>query len=570
MGLSSALFTGTSGIDVNQQWLNVIGNNIANANTTAFKGSRTLFAPQFYVTDANGTAPTSSFGGTNPSQEGQGVVVAINEKNFSAGSIKTTGQSTDMAVDGDGFFVVKGQQQLYTRDGSFSLNSSNQLVTGSGQFVQGYGVDPAGNIQSGSLQNISVPLGSTTIAKATGNVTMQGNLNASGAIATGSSILVGQDLTTVGGAAAPTTATVLTQLASPASSATPMFTNGEILTLAGTKGGRTLPPATFTVGGASTVQDLMTFFQQSMGIDTTVPATTPPPGVALEAGAAPATAHLVLTGNTGTENALAIGGSGFTATGGATPFTFADGKDAAGFTSNPNGESVHTSFQVFDSLGTPLNVDVTAVMESKSNTGNTWRFYADSGANATGGIALGNGTLTFDSSGNLLSSTGTSISINRSGSGAATPLSVKLNFGKMTELTGQQSTLVMSTQDGFPAGTLDSFSVGTDGTITGAFSNGLTRTLGQVALATFSNDKGLVDQGGNMFAAGAGSGNAQISAPGQLGAGNIRGGALEQSNVDLSTEFVNMIVASTGFNAASRVITTSNQLIQELLNTSRG
>src|SRR6185312_7838546 len=190
----------------------------------------------------------------------------------------------------------------------------------------------------------------------------------------------------------------------PGSSATPMFTNGEVLTLAGTKGGRTLPTATFTVGAASSVQDLMTFFQQNMGIDTTAPS-TPPPGVALEAGTAPSTARFAITGNTGTENALEITGSGFTGTGGSTPFTFADGTDAAGFTSNPNGESVHTSFQVFDSLGNPLSVDVTAVLESKSNTGNTWRFYADSSGNVTGGYALGNGTLTFDSNGNLLSST---------------------------------------------------------------------------------------------------------------------------------------------------------------------
>ncbi|HXE54343.1 MAG TPA: flagellar hook-basal body complex protein, partial [Tepidisphaeraceae bacterium] len=194
MGLSSALFTGTSGIDVNQQWLNVIGNNIANANTTAFKSTRTLFSPQFYVTDANGTAPTSNFGGTNPSQEGQGVVIADNEKDFSAGSIKTTGQATDMAIDGDGFFLVKGNQQLYTRDGAFTLNSSDQLVTGSGQFVQGYGVDAAGNIQGGALQNITIPLGASSIAKATQNASMEGNLNAGGTIATGASILMGQDL----------------------------------------------------------------------------------------------------------------------------------------------------------------------------------------------------------------------------------------------------------------------------------------------------------------------------------------------------------------------------------------
>jgi len=571
MGLSSALFTGTSGLDANQTWLNVIGNNIANANTVAFKSSRTLFAPQFYITDTNGTAPTSTSGGTNPSQEGQGTVVAATQKNFTAGSIQATGNPTDMAIDGAGFFVVKAAaQQLYTRDGTFTLNANNQLVNGGGDFVQGYGIDANGNVQTGALQNIVIPLGASTIAKATTAATMEGNLDASGAVATGSSILLSQDLTTVGAAAAPTTSTLLTNLATASSTATPVFTTGETISLAGSKGGATLPASTFTVTATSSVQDLMDFFQQGLGIDTTVPATTPPPGIALEAGTAANSVHFTITGNTGTANALEIPGSGFTTSTGGTPFTFADGTDAAGFTSNPTGESVNTSFQVYDSLGTPINVGVTAVLESKSTNGNVWRFYASSSGNTAGGLALGNGTLTFNSNGNLASSTGTTINIDRAGTGAATPLSIKLNFGQMSELSGQQSSLTMATQDGSAAGTLDSFGVGTDGVITGAFSNGQTRTLGQVAVATFSNPEGLNDQGGNLYAAAAGSGAAQVGAPEQLGAGSLRGGSLEQSNVDLSTEFINLIVASTGFSAASRVVTTSDQLIQELLNSSRG
>jgi len=127
----------------------------------------------------------------------------------------------------------------------------------------------------------------------------------------------------------------------------------------------------------------------------------------------------------------------------------------------------------------------------------------------------------------------------------------------------------MSQQDGSQIGTLNSFSVGGDGTITGTYSNGQTKTMGQVALATFANEDGLVDKGGNDFSAGAGSGAAVISTPGELGSGQIVAGALEQSNVDLSTEFVNMIIASTGFSASSRVISTSNELITDLLNSTR-
>src|SRR6476660_2058887 len=141
MALTSTLYTGLSGLDVNQARLNVVGNNIANANTVAFKSSRALFKPQFYVTEQGGTPPSAEFGGTNPNQRGLGAQVASIEKDFSPGSIEPTGKPTDMAIDGPGFFVVKSDKQSYTRDGSFSLNGSNELVTSAGEFVQCYTAD---------------------------------------------------------------------------------------------------------------------------------------------------------------------------------------------------------------------------------------------------------------------------------------------------------------------------------------------------------------------------------------------------------------------------------------------
>ena len=180
MALTSTLFTGLSGLDVNQSRLNVIGNNIANANTTAFKSSRELSAPQFYVTQNAGSPSSAEFGGENPSQLGLGAVVATIQKDFTPGAIEATGKDTDMAIDGNGFFVVQGQTQAFTRDGSFTLNDNNQLVTSGGDFVQGFGVDTNGNVITGALQNIQVPLGSLTKAKATTAASFQGNLNADG------------------------------------------------------------------------------------------------------------------------------------------------------------------------------------------------------------------------------------------------------------------------------------------------------------------------------------------------------------------------------------------------------
>jgi len=572
MALTSTLFTGLSGLDVNQTRLNVVGNNIANVNTTAFKSSRALFKPQFYVTDSGGSPPGGDFGGTNPSQRGLGAVVASIEKDFSPGAIEPTGRGTDMAIDGDGFFVVQGSggDQRYTRDGSFTLNASNQLVTNTGDFVQGFGVDVDGNVQAGRLGNITVPLGTTTTARATTRAQMEGNLDASGPVASGASILTSQVLTTVGGVAAPTAATLLTNVADAAAPAAPLMAAGDVFTLAGQKDGRTLPSAQFTVTAASTVQDLLNFYRDGLGIDTGVPAVVPPPGGAIEADSTnPAGARLVVTGNTGAPNALSLAGDAFINQSGGRVFAFADGANAAGQASNPVGEGVHTTFVAYDSLGTPVNVDVTAVLESKSNAGNTWRFYAASGDDTDTALALGNGTLTFDNNGKLTASTGTSLTLDRNATGAVAPLAFDLDFSSMTSLTSRDSEMLMTVQDGSAIGTLNAFSVGADGTITGQFSNGLTRTLGQMAMATFSNPSGLEDKGGNQFAAGSNSGVAVISAPLDLGAGAIRAGALELSNVDLSTEFINLIISSTGFSAASRVITTSDQLITELLNSSR-
>ena len=374
----------------------------------------------------------------------------------------------------------------------------------------------------------------------------------------------------MGGAAPPTAATLLSDVATTAANAVPVFNVGDVLTLTGTKGGANLPPQTFTVTATSSVGELSNFYEQGLGIDTNVPANpaVPAPGVTLDPDAAnPNSAFLDITGNEGGANKLEVTGAQFINQLGLSPLTLTDGTNAAGVPSDPAGESVETSITAYDSLGNPVDVNLTAVLETTANTGNTWRFFATSPDNAGGaGTVLGNGTLTFDAQGNLKASTGTAINISRQGTGARSPMAVNLDFSQMTELASAGSTMVLGSQDGLPPGTLASFSIGTDGTITGSYSNGVKQTIGQVAMASFANPDGLNNLGGNVYTEGANSGVAAISAPGQLGTGQIRSGALELSNVDLSTEFTNLIIASTGFSASSRVISTSDQLIQDLLN----
>lgn len=575
MALTSTLYTGLSGMTVNQQRLNVTGNNIANVNTVAFKSSRALIKPQFYVTDGAGSSPSADSGGVNPSQRGLGAQVASIQKNFSAGSIESTGVPTDMAIEGDGFFVVeRAGETRYTRDGSFTLNENNELVSSSGEFVKGYGVDKDFQVTTGALQKLTVPVGSLTIAEATSNVTLKGNLNADGDVATGASVLESPPLLNADGTT-PTDASLLTDLRDANSLAAPMFTDGQKLTMNGKRGGNALGDTEMTVGAGTTVADLNAFFQGALGIDTSadVLASAPAgfaPGAALATSTATAdpagSLRLSITGNAGDANSLNLSGDAFTTDGGTVPIVFADAANSA-----PAGESQHTTMTVYDSLGTPLQVDMTMALESKSNTGTVWRYYATSKDNAitADGITLGSGTVSFDNNGVYKAVTNDAVSISRDGSGAVDPLSIKMDFTKITSLTDQRSNFTFDSQDGFETGSISNFSVADNGDITGTFTNGLKRTLGQVAIATFDNQEGLIDTGSNDYMIGPGSGEAVIGEPGTFGAGLIRSGSLEQSNVDLSREFLNMIVSSTGFSASSRVITTSNQLLDQLLQTAR-
>ena len=126
------------------------------------------------------------------------------------------------------------------------------------------------------------------------------------------------------------------------------------------------------------------------------------------------------------------------------------------------------------------------------------------------------------------------------------------------------STVAVSEQDGSAAGTLKSYSITGDGSIVGTFSNGATQTLGKIAMATFANPEGLEKAGGTAYRASVNSGAARMGEPGQAGFGSLVSGALEMSNVDLSQEFTNLIVAQRGFQANARIITTSDEVLQEL------
>ncbi len=556
MGLTSAMYTGLSGMNANQTRLNTIGDNIANVNTTAFKGSRTLFQTQLARLVSMGNGPSTTSGGVNPTQVGLGAVVGATQKNFSPGSIETTGIASDLALDGDGFFILRrpNGQQVYTRDGAFSLDADNRLVSADGYAVRGFGIDENFNVQPNVLTDLTIPVGTLTIARATENVSLDGDLAAGGTVSTQGSTHVSQALVDGSGNAA-STATALTDVRSASAAGTPLFAAGDTIRVSGLdKGDRQLPDQTFVVGtDGTTLGDFADWLERVAGIQD-VDGVPGDPGVVVENGA------LVIRSNAGEQNGLTINATDITSDNAGTgvPFTFSQ-------TAQANGSSIITSFTTYDSLGTPVIVSATFSLEQVDATGAVWRFYLESPDNAGNSRALGTGTVTFDTAGNVRSVSGNQVSIDRSENGAASPLVFNLDLSRIHGLSTATSAVIMAEQDGYPPGTLASYGVGSDGVINGTFTNGMTRSLGQVAVAVLPNPEGLIADGENVYTLGPNTGEPAVTSPGQFGAGQVLGGALELSNVDLSHEFIGLITSSTGFQAASRVISTSSDMLDQLL-----
>lgn len=582
MPSTTALFTGLSGLSTNAKRLDVIGNNIANVNTAGFKSSRMSFQPMFSRNFSLGSAPGDASGGANPTQVGLGVAIAGTQRNFSNGAISATGVATDVAIEGDGFFIANfNGSQLYTRSGAFQRNQNNDLVTIDGGRVMGYGVDSNFRIIEGNLVELNIPVGTLTVAEATRNVIFNGNLNASGTVATTGSIHTNRAFYTDSG---------LTTLLNSANLDLTQVGNdlyiddgaggsflaieggaGTVITINGVeKGGKDLGTHSFAFSSTAvagvddfgtTLQDYMDFLNDVLGLDNTTI-----DGQALGGGVAFSNSVITITGDEGTVQDLDIETGDIVATsnGAGISQPFVMSRDATA-----DGESVRTSFVVYDSLGSPLTIDLTLVLQQAvDGEGTIWQFIAESSDNDAQDRIVGLGVVNFDESGSFVSASNDSFSVIRR-NGATSPLTVSMDFNNganaISALTDTASNLAAVAQDGSSIGTLANFSIGEDGTISGSFTNGLTRTIGQVALAKFSNPEGLVDVGNGNFRSGPNSGTALVTRPGEFGTGRLIGGALELSNVDLSQEFINMILASTGYSAASRVINTTNELIDQLL-----
>lgn len=362
-----------------------------------------------------------------------------------------------------------------------------------------------------------------------------------------------------------------------------MFPSAGTMDFFGTKGGSKLATKELTVTGNwltppqpadSRVIDLLNFMTEALGIQTRDATNGIPPSrdiarqIDVDPGASIGGGVISIVGNNGTANAvdISLDGMQFTSSTGqvsTVDMPFTKYQDAI-------GESTSTDMIVYDSLGTPCNLRITADKESSSGTGTVYRWFADSPANIlpdpnNPSISVGTGTITFDSSGKFVSASNDKVTIYRNGTPAISPLVFTLNFNNISGLAEATSTLQMKTQNGSAPGKLASFIVGEDGLITGVFSNSIKRNLGQIRLARFSNPAGLEQKGQNLYASGVNSGVPIEGNPGQQGIGSIVAGAVELSNTDIGGSLTDLILASTMYRGNARVITTTQQLFDELL-----
>ncbi len=564
MGLTSALNTSLNGLSLNETAIDVLSNNIANAGTNAFKASQVQFSTQLARTLSFGSRPTATNGGTNAKQIGLGATVAAIIPDFSQGSITNTTTPSDLAIQGDGFFIVQSTEgSVYTRNGTFRLNSENVLTNSQGLRVQAYGVDDDFKVVNTQLTNVQIPLGELSIAEATENVLMSGALSPQGDTATHGTLLTTAPLVIDGaGTALSSTATLLSAVRLASDPTTQLFTGlPQDLELTANKGGRTLETQTLNITSTTTVQDYMDFLDQSLGLQTTnapVDADGIAVGVDLSGG------MIRVKGNRGTVNDISLPIGAMVMNGGVIGLDIPRVGDAA------DGESTFTTFVVFDSLGEALTVRMSAYKESQTTNTTTFRYLLESDDNDSGiagdvDVSIGNSTLVFDNVGQVADQPNNSFAINRNESAAVSPMVFEVDLSAISGITSAGSNLNLKQQDGSSPGVLTSFVIDEQGVINGVFDNGIIRSLGQIVLARFTNPGGLLQDGGDTFREGVSSGEPLLSTPGTFGVGTIRAGAIELSNTDIGRNLVDLIVASTNYRGNARVIDSTNRLVDELL-----
>lgn len=470
MSLSSSLFSGISGLSTLGNAMQIIGDNIANVNTVGFKGSSFSFQDLL-------SQSVATLSGT--SQVGRGTALGDIRASFEQGSFESTSNTTDLAIGGDGFFVLnqQGTENLYySRAGNFSFNESGYLTNPEGYVVQGWALDSSGN-DSGSITDI-VMSSFTSPPDETDNIQVIVNLDSEG-----DDNSAGAD-TSLASAWDGTATTPLADTAYEYQTTVKVYDS------------------------LGSTHDVTIYFDK----------------------AETASAYeFIVTSNPSEDY-------------------------RTGVTDETWAGLLGRGIIDFDSSGSMTDVDF-------------WQIDPSDGSSTaqTEASNLSNGYFTF-SPVFLSGGSAQDIELNL---GTRHDGSNWVNNSLSTSQYASASTTTFQSANGYGAGDLEGVNVDVDGVITGSYSNGQLIPLYRVGLAKFQNTQGLFKEGGNLYSETRQSGSAITNKPGTNGLGSIAPNALEQSNVDIGTELVKMITTQRGFQANSKIITVTDQMLSDLINIKR-
>ena len=460
-----SLYSGVSGLQNHQTRMDVIGNNISNVNTTGFKRGRVNFQDMISQQIAGAAKPTEELGGVNPKDVGLGMTIATIEQVFTQGNLQTTGVSTDVAIQGNGFFILKnGDESFYTRNGAFGIDKDGTLVNPSnGMRVQGWMANEINGemivTTAATPTDLIIPVGSKDPAKATENVKFACNLNKN----------------------------------------TPEILEGA-------------SAADIQKGTWNTEQEIFDSFGNKHLLSVSFRRVVGNPNQW------EATVNVDVNNADYTQTRIGLGTT----------------------------DGVANNFLVnFDNYGQLLSVTDSA------------------------------GNLTPESGEIVLQASYTVPEANTDENGNPYRQTFNINLGTIGSMknTITQSASISTTkaysQDGYTLGYLDNFKIDSSGTITGVYSNGTNRVIGQIAMASFTNDRGLEKAGDSTYVESNNSGQAMIGESGVQGKGKLLSGALEMSNVDLSEQMTDMIVTQRGFQSNAKTIQTADTLLETVLGLKR-
>jgi flagellar hook protein FlgE len=513
--MGSSLWAGISGLNASAKQMDVIGNNIANVNTIGFRAGKVFFSDVL--------SQSLSGGASGSMQVGRGVAVADIATQFGSGSFETTSNATDVAIDGDGFFMVNDAlgATYYTRAGAFHMDSDGYLVDTNGYKVQGYCYDTAAGALSSTIDDISLR-----------------NVQSAPSATTVFSVGVNLNSDTAAGDAFNATQTVYDSLG-----------DKHTLNIAFRKA-----EADGYWGIEATLDNAAVSSQSQYG--------------------------LIFDGNGNLDEVYSAAVSGQTAA------TAGDGDFAATpFVINKEGQLYQSAANMLLTRGaseTTWIVTTPAGYTNATATGDATHVYVDLDGvggtditfNITGTWAVGD-TIEYDITTTKVPATDLTMTIPTLSNGATIGTGNLIDWNLVgtdaLSMTGYASTSVIKSlsNDGYASGLLKSLSIEKSGIISGFFTNGQTAEVGQICLADFDNPWGLKRMGSNLFAETVTSGSAIKNTPGASGLGELTSNSLEMSNTDIATEFINMITAQKAYQASARVITTTDQMMSELMNIRR-